>query len=147
MEKNIAWCPPDADVRQALMEMQQHDTGYLLIGEKETLEGIVSRSDITGAISPYIRSIFIKWRRPQDDATLQIKLKWIMSRPVHTIKPDTSLADIMEIMCRFGCRCLPVINKKGKVEGTVTVFDIFRVLNESLHIETAGKTLQAPFVI
>ena len=54
-----------------------------------------------------------------------------MSRPVHTIKPGTSLAAIMEHMSQFRGRCLPVTDEQGNVHGLVTAFDIFRALLES----------------
>ncbi len=145
MQKNVVWGNPDDSVQQALTKMQQADSGYMMIGTNGTLEGIVSRSDITGAISPYLRPIFSKWRRPLDDATLNIKTKWVMSRPVRTIKPETSLAAIMENMRQFGGRCLPVVDRQDKVQGLVTVFDIFKALLKSnSNISTTGKTLQAP---
>ncbi|MBN1972266.1 MAG: CBS domain-containing protein [Sedimentisphaerales bacterium] len=147
MDKNVTWCSPDAGVQQAIEKMQQFDTGYLMIGSANVPEGIVSRSDITGAVSPYLRAIFSKWRRPLDDATLSIRIKWIMSRPVHTIKPETTITRIMENMCQHGVRCLPVINQKGNVEGMVTVFDIFRALNANADISTMGKTIQVPLLL
>ena len=52
-----------------------------MIGADGVLEGLVSKSDLAGAASPYLRPEFAKWRWPLDDATLQIKVKWIMSRP------------------------------------------------------------------
>lgn len=58
-----------------------------LIGADGVLEGLVSKSDLAGALSSYLRSEFAKLRWPLDDATLQIKVKWIMSRPIRTIKP------------------------------------------------------------
>jgi len=123
--------------------MQRHDTGYMVIGRDGVLEGIVSKSDLTGALSPYLRPIFAKWRRPSDEATLQIKLKWIMSRPVRTIKPQTSLAAVIENMRQFGGRCLPVVDRQGNVQGLVTVFDILKVLSTP-EISSVGKTLMAP---
>jgi CBS domain-containing protein len=144
MDKNVSWCLPDETVEQAIIKMQQNNAGYLLIGNAGELEGIVSRSNITGAISPYLRPVFAKWRRPIDNATLKIKLKWIMSRPVHTIKPDTTVEIIVETLCRLGCRCLPVVNQEGKVEGLVTVFDIFRILNANRNISNFGRTMQVP---
>jgi len=88
---------------------------------------MVSRSDVAGALSPYLRSIFREnGGRPLDDATLKIKTKWIMSRPVRTVRPQTPLATIMENMCRFaGTRSLWWTNR-GKVAGLVTVFDVFQ---------------------
>ncbi|MHC4069306.1 MAG: CBS domain-containing protein [Planctomycetota bacterium] len=68
-----------------------------------------------------------------------------MTRPVRTIKPDTSVAAIMENMRQSGLRCLPVVDQQGDVAGLVTVFDIFEaLLNTGSGVSTAGKTPQAP---
>ncbi len=141
MQKDLVWGSAGDSVETSLTKMQQGDTGYLMVGTGGVLEGIVSKSNITGAISPYLRPVFAKWRRPLDDATLQIKIKWIMSRPVHTISPETSLATIMDNMSQFSGRCLPVVGQDGKVQGLVTVFDIFGAL---LKGDSAGKVPQAP---
>jgi CBS domain-containing protein len=128
MQKNVIWMNPDESVQKALAKIQQHNVGYLMVGREKVLEGIVSKSDLTGALSPYLRNIFAKWRRPLDDATLRIRIKWIMSKPTCTVVPDTPLAVIMENMCQAGIRCLPVVDEQGSVQGLVTAFDIFRVL-------------------
>jgi len=145
MQKDIVWAGPEESVEQALAKMLQHEAGYLMIGEDGVLEGIVSKSDITGAISPYLRPIFAKWRRPLDDATLKIRTKWIMSRPVRTIRPGKSLAAVIDNICRFGGGVLPVVDEQGKVQGLITAFDIFgTLLNAGGDISTVGKVLQAP---
>jgi len=145
MQKEVVWADSEESVQQALTKMQQQDSGYIMIGKDGTPEGIVSKSDITGATSIYLRPIFAKWHGPSDDATLQIKLKWIMSRPVRTVRPQAPLATIIENMCRFGGRGLPVVDEQGKVQGLVTVFDIFRtLLNTSEDISAVGKTAEAP---
>jgi len=143
MQKDVVWCSPDDGVQNALTKMQQHSAAYLLVGKDGVLEGIISKSNITGAISPYLRPVFAKWRRPLDDATLNIRVKWMMSRPVHTTKPETPLAVIIENMLQFDCRCLPVVNDEDKVEGLVTVFDILKALNKGQNISSEKKTLQA----
>jgi len=129
MQKEVVWGGPDDSVQQSLTKMQHHDVSYIMIGEAGVLDGIVSRSDLTGATSPYLRPIFAKWRRPSDDATLQIKIKWIMSRLVRTIKPQASVAAAIESMCKSGGGCLPVVDQQGKVQGLVTAFDVFKVLS------------------
>jgi CBS domain-containing protein len=144
MEKDIVWGSPDNNVQQALTEMQQAKVGYMMIGTDGVPEGIVSKSDIAGAISPYLRPAFAKWRRPLDDASLNIRVKWIMNKPVHTVKPETSVTAIMENMCQSGERCLPVVDEQGKVQGLVTVFDIFKVLSSSLDVSGTDKSDQAP---
>jgi CBS domain-containing protein len=68
-----------------------------------------------------------------------------MTRPVRAVKPQTSLAVIMENMGQFGGHCLAVVDKEGKVQGLVTVFDIFQaLLNGNPNISSVGKTPQAP---
>jgi len=131
MQDQVTWTSPDDSLQHAFAKMQQTDAGYIMVGQNGALEGIVSKSDITKAMSPYLLPIFAKWRRPLDDATLKIRIKWIMSRPVHTIKPETSLAAIMEHMSQFRGRCLPVMDEEGNVQGLVTAFDIFQALLKS----------------
>jgi len=145
MQKEVLWGDADNTVQQVMTEMQQADVGYMMVGADGQLEGLVSKSDIAAALSVYLKPMFAKWRRPIDDATLQIKIKWIMTRPVRTIKPDASLATIMAHMCQSGLRCLPVVDQQGKVAGLVTVFDILTaLLNTDSDISTAGKTPRAP---
>ncbi len=145
MQRELVWGSPEDSVQQTLTKTQQHNTGYILIGQNGVLEGLVSKSDLAGAISPYLRPVFAKWRRPLDDATLQIRVKWIMSRIVHTISPQTPLAAIMSSMCRFRMLCLPVVDQQGKVQGLVTEADIFNVLlnlKSSPNISASGNEHQ-----
>lgn len=145
MQKDVLWANADDSIQQALTKMQQADVGYMMVGTDGQLDGIVSTFDIAAALSVYLKPMFAKWRRPIDDATLQIKIKWIMTRPVHTIKPDTLLTEIMENMRQSGLRCLPVVDQQGSTVGLVTVFDIFnKLLNTNSGLSTAGKTPQAP---
>jgi len=130
MQKEVIWASPDDSIQQTFAKMQQHDVGYIMVGHEGLLEGIISKSDLTGAVSPYLRPMFAKWRRPMDDITLQIRIKWIMSKPVHTISSRMSLATIMTNMCRSRVLCLPVVDAKDEVKGLVAETNIFEaVLN------------------
>ena len=145
MEKEVVWAGPEDTVQDVIAKMQQHNVGYVLIGVNGVLEGLVSNSNILGAVSLYLRPMFTKWRRPQDDATLGVKVKWIMSRPVRTIRPDATLAATIESMRRCGGRCLPVVDAKGAVVGIVTAFDILlRILASDKNIAWKGRPPQAP---
>ncbi|MHC4500466.1 MAG: CBS domain-containing protein [Planctomycetota bacterium] len=145
MQKDVLWANPDDTVQQALNEMEQQGLDCVVVGQNGALEGIVTMCDLRGAMSPYLKPTFAKWRRPLDDATLQIKIKWVMSKPVHTVRPDMPLATVMEIMCRSGRRVLPVTDERNQVQGLVTLFDVFRTL---LHREpdtpTEPKEYHAP---
>ena len=144
MDTRIVWASPNDSVQDLLGKMQQHDVGYTVIGDNGVLEGIVSKSNILGAISPYLRPVFAKWHTPADDATLNIKIQWIMSRPVKSVRPDAPMSVAMHTMQQFGGRCLPVVDDTGAVVGMVTVFDIFRVLTQNDQFAMTGRTPQAP---
>jgi CBS domain-containing protein len=145
MRTNVTWASADQTVEQLLAKMQQHDTAYLLIGQKGSLEGVASKSDVRGALSPYLQSMFAKWRSPMDVATLQIKAKWIMSRPVRTVRPDATLSAVMQAMSEHGGRCMPVVDEQANVLGIVTVFDIFTVLLTcAADAPTAGSPPESP---
>jgi len=145
MRRDVVWCTPDDSVQDVIARMQQHGTGYVLVGENGTLEGLVSGSNILAAVSLYLRPMFAKYHRPEDDATLAVKVKWIMSRPVRTAGPDTSLAKMMEMICRHGGQCLPVVGAEGAVQGIVTIYDILvRVLNADDSFSWKGAPPPAP---
>ncbi len=148
MEKDVVWAGPDETVQNVIAKMQQHNVGYVLIGQNGALEGLVSSSNILGAVSLYLRPMFAQWRRPEDDATLGVKVKWIMSRPVRTVRPDTTLAAIIESLRRCGGRCLPVVDARGAVQGIVTVFDILlRLLEAQGNGTWQGRPPQAPALL
>ncbi len=144
MSSLVVWVSPEDSVNEALAAMQQHDVGYVMVGEKGILQGLVSKSNVLGALSPYLRPVFAKWRRPADDATMDIKVQWIMSRPVRTVCPEAPLCVVVDQMRQFGGRCLPVAAAGGCVQGLITVFDILRVLTPDLDASLAGHTPQAP---
>lgn len=144
MRTDLTWASEDETVEQLVAKMQRNNSGYILVGSEGNLEGIVSKSDVRGAMSPYLQSMFVKWRGPMDIATLQIKAKWVMSRPVRTVRPDASIAAIMRSMSQHGGRCMPVVDGEGVVRGTVSVFDIFRAMQGSQAGQTTGHTPQAP---
>jgi len=144
MRKDVAWADPEATVEELIAIMQQHDTGYVLIGTGGRVEGIVSKSDVRGALSPYLRSMFVKWRGPMDIATLQIKAKWVMSRPVRMVRADATLAVVMRTMSEHGGRCMPVVDDKRKVLGIVTVFELFGAMLTGGGVDTqAGSPAPA----
>jgi predicted transcriptional regulator len=138
MDPQPVWGDPEDSIQNAILLMQQHHTGYLLMGKGGQLEGILSLSNVAAAVSPYTRKAFARHRRPQDDATFQIRAKWFMSCPVHTIAIDTPVWAVMDAMCRHAVRSLVVLDQHQKTTGLITAFDIFKKL-----IATETSTLPA----
>lgn len=144
MNHAVLWVDPEDTIEDVLRQMQQQNVGYALAGREGQIEGLISRSDIAAAISPYTRSAFAHWRRPLDDATLQIRIKWFMSRPVHTIQPDASLIIAIEKMMRHAVRGIPVVDANAQTLGFVTVYDVFGALLDSAGVGIVGRPQQAP---
>jgi CBS domain-containing protein len=148
MRTEVVWATDEETVEDLINKMQRHDSGYILIGKNGKLDGIISRSDVRGALSPYLQTMFAKWRTPMDIATLQIKARWVMNRPVRTIRPDASVGAVMHTMMEHGGRCMPVVDENGQVHGVVSVFDIFHaLLNLGGQTTSAGRVAEpAPLI-
>ena len=127
MQENIVWSSPQDSVQQVFEKMRSHRSEYVIIGYDGIMEGIVSRSDLVGTSSSYLRPLMSKWQESQHNATVNIEIKWVMTRNVHTISPDTSYAAIIEKMRLFCGRALPVVDQGSKVLGLVTPFNILKV--------------------
>ena len=124
MRTDVYWATPEDTVESALAVMGQKNSRFLLVGKDGKLEGIISHSDLRGAMSPYLMNMFAKWRRPLDLATLQIRIKWIMSKPVITIRNDASLNAAVSQMKTSKINSLAVVDANGKVEGILTNSEI-----------------------
>lgn len=141
LNPNPLWLSPNDSVETARQRMQQNNTRYALIEEKDQPVGILSQGDVNAALSPYLRSPFEEYRRPLDEASLQIRIRWFMSRPVHTASPDTPMWKLMDIMCRHQIRAVPIQDAGGTVTGLVTVTEIFQALLKTL---TGGSPAVQP---
>lgn len=126
MQTQVHWVSVEDTVNQAQTKMREIGVSYLLVGDGTKLAGIVTRSDVDSAASIYLRPIFSKWRRPEDDATLQIRLKWIMSKQIYSVKPETPLFNIVHLQCKCDISCLPVVDAQGQVLGVVTTLDVLK---------------------
>jgi|GEM_PF-875371 len=120
MKTDVLWCSPDDTVADVQAAMQRHCCDYALIGGKGIIEGIISYWDIKAAISIYLRPIFMQWRGPTDDATLRIRVKWLLNRPVHTVRAVTPAGAIFRDIAMGVYGAVPVLNESEKVVGIIT---------------------------
>ena len=142
MSKKVFWADGEDSVQTTLATMDRCGADYVLLRSADKLDGIVSRSDLMAAVSPYLRPQFCQYRRLSDDATLQIKIKWVASRPVYTTQPDTAVMVVMEKMCRFGGKCLPVVDESNEVQGLMLISEILTAIcpTEALRQARDGVT-------
>jgi CBS domain-containing protein len=108
---------PEAPVLEAIRAMAEHHVGALLVMRGAELLGIVSERD-------YARKVILKGRSSSDTPVAEI-----MSSPVTTADPATSVEEAMRIMTDRRIRHLPVVEDR-KVAGVISIGDLVKAVIE-----------------
>jgi Predicted signal-transduction protein containing cAMP-binding and CBS domains len=103
--------PPTATVYDAMKIMSDKDIGALVVMEDANFEGIVTERD-------YARKVILQGRMSKDTLVREI-----MSEPLITITPDTSVDEAMRLMTTNRIRHLPVFCD-NKVHGLISIGDL-----------------------
>ncbi|HYM43741.1 MAG TPA: CBS domain-containing protein [Steroidobacteraceae bacterium] len=104
-----------AAVLDAIRLMAEHHVGALLVMRGATLEGIVSERD-------YARKVILRGRSSADTP-----VRDIMSAPVLTVTPDTTVQQCMQLMTDRHVRHLPVV-EGSRVVGMVSIGDTVKAV-------------------
>ena len=108
---------PDVPVLEAIRTMAEHHVGALLVMRGAELAGIVSERD-------YARKVVLLGRSSADTPVSQI-----MTSPVVTVSPDSSVQDCMRLMTERHFRHLPVV-EHGRVAGMISIGDLVKAVIE-----------------
>lgn len=108
---------PDEPVLEAIRLMAEHHVGALLVMREQELIGIVSERD-------FARKIVLMGRSASDTPVRQI-----MSAPVTTVAPDSTVEECMRIVTERRIRHLPVI-ERGRVTGVISIGDLVKAVIE-----------------
>jgi CBS domain-containing protein len=106
---------PETPVLEAIRAMAEHHIGALLVMKGEVLAGIVSERD-------YARKVILLGR--SSSAT---PVRDIMTTPVLTVSPDTSVEQCMQLVTDKRVRHLPVL-EAGRVVGMVSIGDLVKAV-------------------
>jgi CBS domain-containing protein len=109
--------PPDATVYEAVAQMAQKGIGAILVMEGEKLAGILSERD-------YARKIILKGKSSRETRTSEI-----MSSPVTSVRPHTTIEHAMALMTDRRIRHLPV-KSRGYVIGVISIGDVVKGIIE-----------------
>jgi len=115
---------PQAPVLEAIRLMAERHVGALLVMSGDTLAGIVSERD-------YARKVILMGRSSADTP-----VRDIMSSPVITVSPDTTVQTCMQLMTEKRVRHLPVADG-GRIVGMVSIGDLVKAVmaEQQQHIE------------
>ena len=115
--RSVYSIPPEAPVLEAIRAMAEHHVGALLVMKGAALEGIVSERD-------YARKVILKGRSSSATPVADI-----MSSPVTTVAPATSVEEAMRIMTDRRIRHLPVTEDR-RVAGVISIGDLVKAVIE-----------------
>jgi CBS domain-containing protein len=112
---------PDAPVLDAIRLMAEHHVGALVVMQQHELLGIVSERD-------YARKVILLGR-----SSAHTPVREIMTSPVITVSPLSTLDECMRVVTQHRVRYLPVI-ENGRVVGVVSIGDLIKaVIEEQQH--------------
>ena len=125
---------PDATVYDAIEQMALKSVGALLVMEGKRLVGIVSERD-------YARKMILQGR-----SSMETTVAEIMSSPVITVEPGTTLGLCMHIMTERRVRHLAVV-EAGRLVGVITIGDLVRTLLslQSQTIDRLNTVIAGPY--
>jgi predicted transcriptional regulator len=133
----------DRSVGAVLSLFKEHDISHLPVMERGNLVGVVSTQDIIEHIfQPNQRQTLgdIKGEKIQ---VLAIPAKGVMSSPVVTVAPETSLKDAEKKMHSRNVHCLVVV-KKERLVGIVTKLDFLEPITQ---MEELDRRLTVQFAV
>ncbi len=115
MTREVCTIGKDDNLLNASKRMIEFGVGSIVIIEDGKPIGIVTEKDI-------LYKVVARNLLPSD-----VKVKDIMSSPLITVDPNTSIREASDIMKKRGIRRLPVVNSNGDLIGIVTDNDILSV--------------------
>jgi acetoin utilization protein AcuB len=113
MSEAVETIPAAAPPEQARELMRRHDVRHLVVTEGGAVAGVLSQHDL-------------------EDAQGVSTVRAIMSAPVVTAGPRTTLRQAANLMRGNGVGCLPVLDEEGRTVGIVTASDLLDVIGKGV---------------
>ena len=117
MTKDVVTISSSKTVYDAAVLMTEKKIGSLIVIDGTTPVGIVTERDL-------VRKVVYQRLLPQE-----IKISEIMSKPLVTIDPDSSIREAARLMLKNTIRRLPVV-KDNKLAGILTTTDFAKHLSK-----------------
>ncbi len=114
MNKTVITMDINTDIPAIAREMVSRDAGSIVITESGKAMGIITERDL-------VKGIVTEDRKPSEVAASKI-----LSTPLVTVKPETSVVKASEIMLKANIKRLPVL-ENGTIIGVVSNTDILMV--------------------
>ena len=119
----VVTIPPEEPVSALLDALSEHKVGALVVaGADGSVEGIVSERDV------------VRHLQARGASVLEEQVSTIMTSPVHTAAPETTLDELMVLMTEQRIRHVPVV-VEDRLTGIVSIGDVVKHRIEELQSE------------
>jgi CBS domain-containing protein len=119
------------NVHSAVRRLLLKRVGCLVVADDGKVVGIMTKGDV-------LNRAFLKQKDPK-----KLKVENVMTRPVFTIDPSSTLEEASRLMSRNQVSKLPVV-KDGKLVGIITSSDVMRT--EPVQVGYLQELVRARFV-
>lgn len=127
MTPNPASVSEKDSVKRAAEIMKREDAGVVPVVDGRKIIGIVTDRDIV------VRVI------AEGKDCANAKVNDVMSRQVRTVKEDTPITEVLQLMSREQIRRVPVTNANNELVGIVSIGDIATDSKETVSV---GRTVE-----
>jgi CBS domain-containing protein len=116
---------PEATVLEAIEMMADRGVGALMVVAGGSVVGVISERD-------YARKVILKGK-----SSREVRVRDIMSHPVISVSPDSTVEECMMLTTNHRIRHLPVIDE-GRLVGVISIGDLVRSTIQQ-HEETINQ--------
>ncbi|MGI8670583.1 MAG: CBS domain-containing protein [Aridibacter sp.] len=133
MTKTVGFCQAEDDLAKAVEIMREKDCGFVpVVNKKSEVIGIVTDRDI--AIAVFM----------QKKTASKISIGDIIDRRIITCSEKDDVEDVLKKMRKHQVKRLPVIDKKEKLSGIISITDILLAARKDKSLKKKiFKTLEA----
>ncbi|MFO7928965.1 MAG: CBS domain-containing protein [Candidatus Humimicrobiaceae bacterium] len=148
MNKNVIKINQNATVKELVkLLLDNKISGVPVVNNKGVLVGIVSKADLTFHrnqapfplfFGPFENYVFFESKETlkkydkEFQKQLESKVKNIMTKDVKTVKSNTPISKLANIMIVNKINRIPVIDKKGKLVGIIARADMLKAIEKIL---------------
>ena len=119
---------PDTKVRRLLAVLAEHRIGAAVVSRDGiAVDGIASERDIVQALAL------------RGDAVMSEPVTAIYTAEVHTVRPQTTIEEVMRMMTERRVRHAPVV-VDGSLRGIVSIGDVVKIRIDELETERTALT-------
>ena len=119
-KKKVVTVSPEDTVVKAARLMDERNVGSVVVVENKKPVGILTDRDI---------AIRVVARKADINSAL---VRGVMTKKIITGKDGQRIAELAKVMHEHGIRRVPIVDKKGRLTGIITLDDILYMMGRAL---------------